>query len=205
MQLLRHIILLCFLATTLNGWSQAIKKENPIVFAEGFFGGAWGNTGGFAAGVNLNYQLHRSLFSFRYCENVKFNSYVNTIGLIALPTLTLYSDMEEASILYGWRFIQNAHSLSFSLGVSYSNLSYRPKNDYQAEYSTANYIGLPYEFNIKWFKPVKKRYGIFYGLIPVGRPVSFGHSFGLKIYGNISRYSYVGFGISYGLGWHKEY
>jgi len=59
--------------------------------------------------------------------------------------------------------------------------------------------------NVKWFKKEKKRFRAYYGLIPIGKPTSFGRSFGFKLYGNIGKLSYVGIGINYGFGWHKRY
>lgn len=69
---------------------------------------------------------------------------------------------------------------------------------------TTYYAGVPFEANIHWFKARKERFRI-YGLIPLGHPMGFGGSIGLKVFGSVSKNSYIGFGLMYGLGWHREY
>jgi hypothetical protein len=58
---------------------------------------------------------------------------------------------------------------------------------------------------MSFFKTKKERFRIFYGLIPVGEPTSFGRAFGFRLYANIAKNSYVGLGLTFGLGWHKIY
>jgi hypothetical protein len=63
---------------------------------------------------------------------------------------------------------------------------------------------VPLQINIRWFKSEKDIYRI-YGLIPVGEPTGFGHSLGISLVANISKHSYVGLAVSFGLGFYKEY
>ena len=58
---------------------------------------------------------------------------------------------------------------------------------------------------MSFFKSKKERFRIFYGLIPVGEPISFGKSFGFKLSANIAKKSYIGLGLTFALGWHKIY
>ena len=46
-----------------------------------------------------------------------------------------------------------------------------------------NFVGFPLEFGIHWFHSKKERYKVLFGLIPVGKPTSFGRGLGLKLYG----------------------
>lgn len=203
---LPQIIFFCLLLFALNCIGQDIKKENPVLFGETISGGTFGYAGGFTIGGELDYQINRSLFIVRYSDNFNFRLNLAIFEIIAIPTVDVYSNLEERSILYGWRFINDGHSLSFSIGVSDNYFEHHSKeNTTQTQYSKSRYIGIPYEMNIKWFKATKKKFRIVYGLIPIGKPTSFGHSFGLKIIGNASKYPYAGLAISYGIGWHKKY
>ena len=67
-----------------------------------------------------------------------------------------------------------------------------------------NFIGFPFEFNVKWFKNNKSKYKI-YEIIPVGKETGLGNSIGFKLLGNISQHSFIGVGIVMGIGYHKEY
>ncbi len=42
-------------------------------------------------------------------------------------------------------------------------------------------------------------------VIPVGPPISFGGSLGFKFAGTVGKTNYVGWGITYSYGWHKNY
>ncbi|GAA4319670.1 hypothetical protein GCM10023149_18520 [Mucilaginibacter gynuensis] len=113
--------------------------------------------------------------------------------------------LAEIGLLYGKRLIKDGHAISFSAGVSYNHAqlgSLQADDLYNTQYS--NYPGLPFEFNISWFKSHKKKYKI-YWLIPVGRPTGFGGSLGFKLSGNVSKYSYVALGMVIGMGYHKHY
>lgn len=111
--------------------------------------------------------------------------------------------MGEVALLYGLRTIEENHAYSFSLGVSYSGYyqNYDKNVNNNINY---DYVGVPFEANIKWFKEEKRRFRI-YGLIPVGKPTAFGGAIGFKLFGNISRQTYAGIGLTYGLGFHKVY
>jgi hypothetical protein len=154
-------------------------------------------------GIGLNYQLKRNLFTVRCTGTAKFN--VDIISpLVPLPYPSLNSSLDEVALLYGQRFINNGHAYSISLGASYNHFRIYDKSTSARYDINSEYIGLPFEANIKWFKSVKKRFKI-YGLIPVGKPTAFGGSIGFKFFGNISKQSYAGIGLSYGLGYHKVY
>lgn len=176
---------------------QAGQKDNPVIFIEEFIGGALGDAGGLGIGFEINYQANRNLFTARYIGTVKLG--VDIIDpLILLPFLNARSSMEEFALLYGKRFIEGGQAFSFSLGASYSRYE---QYDYE---KSDDYFSVPFEANIKWFKSERKRFKI-YGLIPVGPSTGFGGSIGFKLFGNFSKHSYAGLGLTVGLGFHKVY
>jgi hypothetical protein len=61
------------------------------------------------------------------------------------------------------------------------------------------------EIGAHWFHSKKKRFHLLYGLIPFGKSIGLGRSFGLKLHANIARKSDVGMSCNFGLGWHKKY
>lgn len=201
----KHVSFFALLFTiTLAGLSQTQQKNNPILFSEVLVGHSWGSAGGFSGGAALNFQSHRSLFTLRFLGTTKLDSKVAS-PLIPIPIIEQRSSLEETSLLYGWRFIDNASAYSFSVGCSYN--AFRRQvldNNNQKVWKTSFYAGVPFEANVKWFKAKKERFRI-YGLIPVGKPTAFGGSFGFKLFGNISENSYGGLSIVYGLGFHKKY
>ena len=184
-------------------FSQTSEKQNPVLFVDETLGGAFGDAGGLALGLGIHYQVKRNLFTARYTGTANFS--VGILDpLIPLPYPLLNSSLDEIALLYGQRFIDNGHAYGISLGASYNHYRvFNKKNDSPYDVNS-KYIGLPFEANIKWFKSVKKRFRI-YGLIPVGKPTAFGGSIGFKFFGNISKQSYAGIGLSYGLGYHKVY
>lgn len=184
---------------------QHAGKENPIIYADSFLGGAGGRAGGFSIGLGLNYQIKHSLLSLRYLGNLKLNSkWVLLTPVTALPVINEKSNSEEYAALYGYRLIKTGHAFSFSLGVSHNSFSEYLDETNQQIKKTSSYLGVPYEANVNWFKKEKRKYRI-YGVIPVGKPTSFGNSLGLKIFGNISENSILGIGLTGGLGYHKKY
>ncbi|WP_439129928.1 hypothetical protein [Polaribacter sp.] len=176
-----------------------IIKANPIVFVDGNLGYANGYLQGFSAGFSINYQIKRDLFKLRFftIENIEKIDF-----FIFFPINIVSTTLDEYSLLYGKRYIEDNFSYHFSGGISYNKETF---NDNGNKTVKDSFVGFPIEIGISWFKSKKERFRIFYGLIPVGKPTSFGKSIGIKLYGNIAKKSYVGIGFSFGLGWHKKY
>jgi hypothetical protein len=184
----------------LNCWSQ--EKTNPILFSEYYFGPAFGSSGGFSNGVSLNYQTKENLLTLRYTNNIQLEG---KFLFVFFPAFEVVEQTDEFALLYGRRKTYGNHSFSYSAGVGYV----KHKEFINVENDVRNYeiqdgVGLPFEVNIKWFNVKKERYRIYF-LIPVGQPTSFSRSIGFKLYGNLSKTSFVGLGINYGFGWHKNY
>lgn len=188
-------------------------KPNPIIFGEMTLGlGAGKNFGGFLGG-NINYQHKQHLFTFRYnsfgaIEYSKVRSGI--ISHLALfPNYVNTEQINEYSLLYGNRYIDGNFSFSWSVGLGFvnsKNKNYIEELNQYGNWNRSSNIGIPIEFNVKWFKSEKKRFRAYYGIIPVGKKkVAFGRSFGFKLVGNVSKNSYFGLGISYGFGTHKDY
>ena len=169
--------------------------QNPVIFADINLGHAFGNSGGLAGGASLNFQNNRHFFTLRSQSTVRLKSYWASTW-IPIPVFEQTSNLNEYAFLYGWRFVNDNHAFSFSLGPSY--------NIFTKDGTVSKYGGAAFETNIKWFKAEKQRMRI-YGLIPFGRPTGFGSSIGFKLFGNISKESYFGLGVSYGFGFHKVY
>lgn len=186
---------------TISGWSQE-QKTNPIVFTEFLVGYAGGSSQGLASGINLNFQKNNHLFTARYLNVTEFR----VDWLIIIPTAsTTIEQVHDVGLLYGRRKIHNNFSLSYSAGISYVNsrkLISEENND--LVYNRDENVGLPFEMNIKWFNSEKKRYRIYY-IVPVGKPTSFSRSIGFKFFGTVSKTTFVGLGLNYGFGWHKNY
>ena len=189
------LILLLFL----KSWSQ--EKTNPILFTEVYFGPAFGSSEGFASGINLNYQTKDNVFTLRHTNVIELKSEF----FFLFPIFKTIEETDEFALLYGRRKIYGNHSFSYSAGVAYVKHKelISEVNDVLL-YDTQQGIGFPFEVNIKWFNAKKERYRIYF-LIPVGQPTSFSRSIGFKLFGNISKTSFVGLGINYGFGWHKNY
>jgi hypothetical protein len=172
-------------------------KSNPIIYWEAFIGPA----DGLLLGTALNYQFNKSLITARYSFTTKIDFGGDIF--IFLPSLEIKETYNELALLYGYRYIKDGHSLSVSSGLSYNARKFysTQSNVYNDTYK---YVGFPFEVNFKWFNAVKKRYRIYY-IIPIGEPTAFSRSFGFKLTGNFSKFSYVGLGFTYGLGLHKVY
>jgi hypothetical protein len=113
--------------------------------------------------------------------------------------------MRENAFMYGRRLVDGNMSYSYGAGISHIDREYlMDETNNLLKYDNEQFIGLPFEFNVKWFNSTKQKYRI-YELIPVGQPTSFANSIGFKFYGSISKRSFVGLGITFGLGWHKVY
>ena len=192
-----HYLLVCVLTTFfLNAQdSTKVKKTNPIVFAEVVLGSAVGNAHGSTWGFTANYQNKKELYTLRFINQTKLN--FEGFFLI-IPIYNSELNIYELSSMYGRRKIIDNKSLSYSVGLSYNFVDIK-------NVANTNYFGVPFEMNIKWFKKKKKRFRSYFGLIPIGKPSSFGRSLGFKLYGNIGKFSYVGLGLNYGFGFHKLY
>jgi hypothetical protein len=171
-------------------------KQNPIVFGDFFIG--YSNSGKTAAtiGLNINYQSKNDLFTFRTSETTSID---RIDWLYIFPVSIVRNTTTEYALLYGKRYIEDGLSYHFSGGISY-NINEDVNYDIKTR---DNFVGFPLEIGMNFFKSKKEKFRVFYGLIPVGKPTSFGRSFGFKLYANIAKKSYVGLGLSFGLGWHK--
>lgn len=183
------------------------QKTNPIIFAD--FGIGIGNDmtakGGFLFYSSLNYEKNKNLITVRYSQLNELGFDVVPVAFIAFPLVTNDVNAKEIAIMYGRRYTKENFSFSFSGGIS-TNIYEQNLKTEDGNYlkQNTNYIGLPLEFSIKWFKREKSPYRI-YGLIPVGKPTALGNSIGFKLIGNISQHSYIGLGLDFGIGYHKEY
>lgn len=178
------------------------EKTNPIVYAEMIIGYSNGSSKGVTSGGTLNYQRKNNLFSYRYLElseNRKEGSF------FFIPVLVEVEILREQAIMYGRRFVDENTSYSFSAGIAYVDREFLiDDTNGVLKYNNTQSIGFPFELNIKWFNAKKEPFRI-YEMIPVGKPTSFANSIGFKFYGNVSKTSFVGLGITFGLGWHKNY
>jgi hypothetical protein len=172
--------------------------ENPIVFGDLLLG--YANTGKSAGtlGLHISYQSKNDLFTFRFLRTI---SVAKIEWFYIFPVSTVSNTNIEYAALYGKRFVEDGLSYHFSGGVSY-NINEDVNRDLKTK---DTFVGIPIALGMSFFKAKKRRLRVFYGLIPVGKPTSFGRSIGFKIYGNIAKRSYVGLGLTFGLGWHKIY
>ena len=192
-------LLLSFLSVNGQKKQDSIStQETPLAFGNFSFGYTNGSVKGYSFGLNVNYQEKNNLFTFKTLTTVDIQE-VN--WLLFFPIFVKSSITNEYSLLYGKRYIKGGFSYHFSGGVSY-NFTEIINNGVETNDS---YIGLPLEIGLRFFKSKKKRFGVLFGLIPVGKPTAFGRSIGLKLYANVSKKSYFGFGLTFGLGFHKVY
>lgn len=183
-------------------------KSNPVFFYEGYVGFAGANTAGWTAGVTANYQFFRTdLVTARLATFVGYESEVAMFGpIIGFPVFRRDERIVDYGLLYGKRWVRGGVSFSISVGVSATHYEYFEKIDADYYPREENFIGTPFELNLKFFKKQKRRLRLYYGIIPVTKKkVAFGRSIGLKFVGNLSKASYTGFAISYGFGCHKKY
>lgn len=113
-------------------------------------------------------------------------------------------EVNDYGILYGQRFIFGGKSLSVSAGASLYRRNIEMQLHGVTNHNRATYLGFPFEVDFKVFKKTKVPYHI-YGIIPVGKPTAIGNSFGVKVIGSISHTGFIGVGLTFGLGMHKEY
>jgi hypothetical protein len=192
-------LIFAFSSTIAQEKQDSIKeKENPIVFGDFLLG--FSNTGKSAVttGFTVNYQLKNDLFTFRANQTTSID---RIDWFLFIPVSVVSNTTTEIAALYGKRYIEDGLSYHFSGGISY-NIN----KDVNGVIKTSNtFAGFPLEIGMSLFKSKKERFRVFYGLIPVGEPTSFGRSIGFKLYANIAKKSYVGLGLTFGLGWHKIY
>jgi hypothetical protein len=198
-KLLVFFLLIAFSSTIAQEKLDSVKiKENPIVFGDFLVG--YSNTGKRAVtvGGNLNYQSKNNLYTFRTSQTTSIDK---IDWFLFIPISIVSNTTTEYAALYGKRYIEDGMAYHFSAGISY-NIN----EDINEDIKTRDtFAGFPLEIGMSFFKPNKERFRIFYGLIPVGKETSFGRSFGFKLYANIAKRSYVGLGLTFGLGWHKIY
>jgi hypothetical protein len=177
------------------------EKTNPIVFGEIIIGYSNGSSKGVTGGGTLNYQRNNNLFSYRYLELSKIRRQETQF----LPDYIQIESVREQALLFGKRIVEDNLSYSYSAGIAYVDREFLiDDTNGVLKYNNTQSIGFPFELNIKWFNAKKEPFRI-YGMIPVGKPTSFANSIGFKFYGNVSKTSFVGLGITFGLGWHKNY
>lgn len=179
-------------------------KTNPIVFLDANVGYAGGSSSGFINGGSLNYQKNNDLFTIRTSQLIDSDlGYISPY--LPLPIFEVKETITEYGLLYGKRYVYENSSFSFSAGIATIDRQLDSKDNSNQEFSRKPLsIGFPFEVNIKWFNSKKEKYRI-YGLVPVGKPTGFGNSFGFKILGDISKTSYIGIELSFGIGFHKSY
>ena len=175
--------------------SDTIPKSNPIFYFDIHFGIGRAEKIAFSTGASLNYQVSNNLFTARYAAMTRVDNW-----FLIFPTAG--TTTTEFGVLYGKRFVDGGESYSFSAGIA---LVKTEKNFNNQPNSFSTYIGIPFEFNYMFFKANKEPFRIFYGIIPVGKPITFGQSVGFKLLGNISKNPFFGIGVTTSIGWHKKY
>ena len=191
-----------------NAIDSTKVKTNPIIYSSVLLGGSGSNEiQGITFSFDINYQFNKNLFTLRSLFIAERNKDVNLFSAILVVPIFIGGDsMNENSLLFGQRFIFNGSALSISAGISSNLIHYSHIDENNMKIAFEDYyVGVPFEITFNVFKGEKARYRILYGLIPIGRPTSFGRHFGIKLYGNLGRFNYFGAGITLGLGWHKKY
>jgi hypothetical protein len=172
------------------------NKSNPIIYIEGFGGISAISDIGVAGGVELSYQYKKNLFTFRYIDITGFKQEIVS-PILPIPIYYETKNDKEYALLYGLRWLQNNHSYSLSAGISYNHFNWNDKYiDDNSFVNQENYFGFPFEANVKWFHSKKRSKLISDVVIP---------SVGIKIFGNISKNSFLGVSVSIGFGLHKTY
>ncbi|APZ45856.1 hypothetical protein BW723_05905 [Polaribacter reichenbachii] len=193
------VLLMIFSSINSQEKQDSLKvKQNPIVFGDFLLGYTNGSIKGLGVGFDINYQNKNNLYTFRAIHSINIKE---VDFFIFIPVSSTYSVINEYSLLYGKRYVNDDFSYHFSGGLSYAS----HENTIENSRTSVDYVGFPMEVGVSWFKSKKKKFRVFYGLIPIGKPTGFGRSIGLKLYANIAKKSYVGLGLSFGLGWHKIY
>jgi hypothetical protein len=198
-------MLFCFGQEEVDSTQQ---KSNPIIYADFMIGGAStanGEVNGLTFDFDVNYQINKDLLTFRSTYIAERNNDVGLAAIFIFPSFLGGDSMNEYALLYGKRFIFNGSAISVSAGISSNLLKYtKVVNDDNIKFRKS-YIAIPFEVNFNLFKSEKRRFRVLYGLIPVGKPTAFGRSFGVKLFGSLGKFNYFGFGLNFGLGFHKNY
>lgn len=187
---------------------KAATKSNRIYFYEGYVGFGGAKTAGWTAGVTLNYQFFRTdLLTARVSTFIGYESEVAMLGpVIGFPVFIREEKIADYGLLYGKRWIRGGVSFNVSAGVSFVRYDFLKEEDSNYIQKRKDFFGVPFELSLKFFKNIKRRLRLYYGIIPVTKQkVAFGRSIGFKLVGNLSGASYTGFAISYGFGCHKKY
>lgn len=185
-----------------TSFCMAQAKPNTVVFAEIMNGYSNGVIKGLSGGATINYQHKKDFFTYRFLEVTEMRK---DGSFFFIPVYTNVQIIRENAFMYGRRLVEGNMSYSYGAGISQINREYLiDETNNLLKYENEQFIGLPFEFNVKWFNSTKQKYRI-YELIPVGQPTSFANSIGFKFYGSISKRSFVGLGITFGLGWHRVY
>ncbi len=181
-----------------------LRSSNPIIYFEGFGGPTIGQSVGISGGLELNYQTEKNLFTFRFTNAVGYSE--RSDNYIIMPRYYKSEDNKEYALLYGKRWLSSNHSYSVSVGVSRNNLEMKkliesidPEEfDSEKVFSgkSISYYGVPFEANYKWFYSKKKSRLIYNAIIP---------SVGVKLFGNFGKYTFIGAGVTVGLGLSKKY
>jgi hypothetical protein len=190
------LVLLCFnsIQAQQTDDSESKEKSNPIIYAEVFGGFAVVQNIGLACGAELHYQTGKNLFSFRYTNAV---GYTQKEEQYIAPAFDKQEDINEVALLYGRRWLQEHHSYSLSVGINYNSFEALNRDFDGNRHSTYTYFyGVPFEANYKRFYSKRRSNLIFNMLIP---------SVGIKLFGSVAKYSFVGVGFTLGFGLPKEY
>ena len=198
------LLLIGLTLSSQNNANSTKLKTAPILYTSILGGWSGGHeVEGLTLSVDLNYQINKDLFTFRTLHIAEKNNDVNFFeALLIIPIFSGGDSVNEYALLYGKRFIFNSSALSFSAGISSNLIKYTNNTSIKVR---DTYVGIPWEVNWHLFKGRKKRFRLLYGIIPVGKPTSFGRNIGVKLYGNIGKFNYIGIGITSGIGWHKKY
>ena len=179
--------------------AQNSHKTNPIIYGDLTFSPYTSVTDGLLFACDFNYQAGSNLFTLKGTgigpmDKVIFN-----------PDFDESDDYAEVAFLYGRRWISGGRSFSLSAGLAVEGqtiyYSYRGSTVTQ---NHANYIGLPFQAEVLWFRARKRRSRL-YGIFPYGKPTGLGNSVGLNIAGNVSAHSFISFGVVFGLGCFRAY
>lgn len=196
---LLRILFMLFVSNAILGQKaeslEIEKKSNPIIYFEGFGGPSVVQNIGVAGGLELNYQIEKSLFSLRFANAAGYTKLADY--LILIPHYYKSEDYKEYSFLYGRRWLSTNHSYSISGGISYNDLELASRDSEGkriAHYE--NFYGVSFEANYKWFYKKRKSRLVYNAMIP---------SVGVKLFGNIGEYAYAGVGVTVGFGLSKKY
>ncbi|WP_347173552.1 hypothetical protein [Polaribacter uvawellassae] len=200
----KKTLTIIFIVFTVFCYSQDKKEGNKIFFVDFFVGGSTYSNGNVNSGLSINFQNNKDLFTFRTSNSKKLQDNATVIfWLLPFSFSATPKNSQEYSFLYGKRFIKNDFSYSTSIGVSLiKHNTIDPI--FQEIGSSESTLGIPLEFNLRWFRGDKKANKLL-GLIPISKETGFGASSGLKLFATISKKSYVGLALNFGFGYYKDY